>query len=216
MACLASGRWHSLPDIVVTVPAHLHPHVRCNTQLVSHGLITGPGWLSRMVTWGWVGIVWTRLWRIVGLSVWLNMRCLNAGQAVATIIIHCCITAVFASFSEHDTIHPTLIANMRFIIIVVSKATHACAPSSTATLALSVSGKSISTGELAITLWTDVWTLTSVEFGVTLQIVKSTKSHITRVAYERLLLTVCQQVTLEVVLARKLCITMRTLICFRW
>lgn len=217
MICLGSGRWHSLPDVVVTGSANLHSHGRCDIQLVGYWLIIGSRWLSLTVTWRWVGVIWTRLWHIVGLSVWLNMRCLNAGQAVATItIIHCCIT-MFTSFSEHDTIHPILVANMRFIIVIVSaEATHACAPASTATLAFSVPGKSISTRELAIALWTDVWTLAGMKFGVTLQVVKSTESHITRIAYERLFLAVRQQVALKVVLARKLCLAMRALICFGW
>lgn len=82
---------------------------------------------------------------------------------------------------------------------------HAEAGSSarTATLALVVAGKRITSSELPSAFLAGVGPLSRMQLLVTLQIVQPPKPGIAGFAFVRLLLAVCKQVTLEVMVASK-------------
>jgi hypothetical protein len=75
-----------------------------------------------------------------------------------------------------------------------------------------VTSKRIATSEFSVTLGTNVRLLTSVQFTVTLEVVQTAETHLAFRAYVWFLLTMRQQMALEVVMACKLSIAVGTFV----
>lgn len=121
----------------------------------------------------------------------LEMRSFSIGLTDSSSVIW---TAPFVVV--FDTIHPLAI----WTIIIAAKARSA---SSTTTRTFVVSCKRIPTGEATPTLIASMRPLPGVELGMPLQIMQSSESGLARLADIWLLLTVRQQVTLQIVVSRK-------------
>jgi hypothetical protein len=77
-----------------------------------------------------------------------------------------------------------------------------------------VTSQGVASGKLAIALGTDMRLLACVELTVSLQVVETTESHLAICTYKWLLLTVCQKVALEIVVAGEFGTAVRTLVLF--
>jgi hypothetical protein len=122
---------------------------------------------------------------------------------------------MLTSICVHDAVHTAFagLASMRAVIVILStKAAHARPTPGATALPFAMSRKRIATSELAVTLGTYMRTFTGVQFSMTLEIVKSAEAHITGLADVWLLLTVRQQVTLEIMMTREFCLTVGTFV----
>lgn len=87
------------------------------------------------------------------------------------------------------------------VFLLSSVATHAGSPPSAAALALVMACQSVSTSESAPAFRANVWPLSSMELGMSLQIVQSAEAGLACLADVGLFLAVGEQVALEVVMS---------------
>lgn len=99
-----------------------------------------------------------------------------------------------------------------FAIIVATETLAVAA--STAARSLVMSCQSIASGKAAATFWTGMRPLARVKFGVALQVVQSSEARLTVLTDIRFLLAMGEKMALEIVVARKISRTIRTLVSF--
>lgn len=134
---------------------------------------------------------------------------IDAGEALSSQFIVITIVVGQAGHGRVVGVNHTI-----FQLIAVSEAAHARSSPGASTGTLGMTGQSIATSKFPVAFGTHMGLLASMEFPMTLQIVKPTKAHLTVGADIWLLLAMCQQVTLKIVVTRKFRVAVWTFVFF--
>jgi len=115
----------------------------------------------------------------------------------------CLRASVILIHSVGFTIHNTLHRLVSFKIVITTKTTHAGSSASTATGSFVVTRQSVASGEFAAAFGAYMWSFSSVQLGMALEIVETSESRLTGGANVRFFLAMSQQMALQIVVPGK-------------
>ena len=145
-----------------------------------------------------------------GATTRLRLHCRQTNPPMVFVgHVHIAVTIV-----ESHWCIVTFIPGHSVVIRLIAIAPHRSPASGTPACPLAVAGQRIPTRKLAIAFRTYMRLLARVKLPVSLQVMQTPKSQVTSLAQVGFLLTVSQQVTLQIVVARKLGVAIRSLVLF--